>query len=56
MENIFMRSKVKAPCKDCKDRFSGCHSECDKYLEFRHNRDLELEHNYQQKRRENLFR
>lgn len=24
-----------APCKDCQDRFSGCHSSCEKYLEFK---------------------
>ena len=24
-----------APCKDCKDRHVGCHSKCDKYLEYK---------------------
>lgn len=24
-----------APCKDCKDRVLGCHSTCQRYLEFR---------------------
>ena len=23
-----------APCKDCSDRHTGCHSECEKYKEF----------------------
>lgn len=23
-----------APCKDCKDRTSGCHSKCEKYIAF----------------------
>ena len=23
-----------APCKDCPDRHSGCHAECDKYQEY----------------------
>ena len=25
---------LNAPCKDCKDRHVGCHSECEKYKEF----------------------
>ena len=24
-----------APCKDCKDRHRLCHSDCEKYIEFR---------------------
>ena len=24
-----------APCKDCKDRHVGCHSKCEKYLEYK---------------------
>lgn len=23
--------KPKAPCKDCDERYSGCHGKCDKY-------------------------
>ena len=23
-----------APCKDCRERHHGCHSECEKYLAF----------------------
>ena len=26
---------IKSPCKDCKDRFVGCHSHCEKYKKFR---------------------
>lgn len=26
---------MKAPCKDCPNRQIGCHSTCEKYLEFR---------------------
>lgn len=26
--------KDKAPCKDCEDRYVGCHSDCDKYSEY----------------------
>lgn len=25
---------MKAPCKDCEERFLGCHSQCEKYQEF----------------------
>lgn len=25
-----------APCKDCQDRFLGCHTLCDKYIKFTH--------------------
>ena len=24
-----------APCKDCKDRYLGCHDKCDRYKEFK---------------------
>ena len=24
-----------APCKDCEDRHEGCHTECDKYKEYK---------------------
>ena len=24
-----------APCKNCKDRYVGCHSKCDKYIKFK---------------------
>lgn len=24
-----------APCKDCKDRYLGCHDRCPKYLSFK---------------------
>lgn len=26
---------AKAPCKDCKNRFVGCHSQCELYQEYR---------------------
>ena len=25
---------MKGPCRDCKDRVIGCHSTCDKYLDY----------------------
>lgn len=30
---------MQAPCKDCPDRVVGCHSTCEKYIEFRKYRD-----------------
>lgn len=28
-----------SPCKDCLNRFVGCHADCEKYKEFRAERD-----------------
>ena len=41
----------KAPCKDCPDRHQGCHSECEKYIAFRKERDElnELRHQENEK-------
>jgi hypothetical protein len=43
----------KAPCKDCPNRHQGCHSECDKYIAFRKERDElnELKHKEKEKHR-----
>lgn len=30
---------MKAPCKDCPDRQVGCHSTCEKYIEFKKEAD-----------------
>ena len=30
---------MKAPCKDCPDRHELCHMECERYLEYRKERD-----------------
>lgn len=42
---------MKAPCKDCLDRHQGCHSECEKYIAFRKERDElnELKHQENEK-------
>lgn len=29
----------KAPCQDCPDRTVGCHGTCEKYAEYKSNRD-----------------
>lgn len=39
---------MNAPCKNCPDREIGCHSKCNKYSQFRKERDEELD----RKRRE----
>lgn len=33
-------------CKDCKERHSGCHSECEKYKAFREKIDKTKKKNY----------
>jgi len=37
------------PCKECPDRFPGCHSQCPKYLAWRKEYDKEKEQERQQK-------
>lgn len=32
-----------APCKDCPDRVVGCHSTCERYKDYREEKDRELE-------------
>ena len=39
---------VTAPCKDCADREVGCHSKCEKYLEFRKECDIAREQKIRQ--------
>lgn len=36
-----------APCKDCPDRYPGCHSKCDKYQAFHKENAERLEQNKQ---------
>lgn len=31
---------IQAPCKDCQERHMNCHSSCQKYIDFRKQRDL----------------
>lgn len=33
-----------SPCKDCPDRFPGCHDHCDKYKQWKDERDAEQKH------------
>ena len=47
-ENLFNRPftelRCTPPCKDCTDREIGCHSNCEKYIEWKneHNRKREV--------------
>ena len=34
---------ILSPCKDCTDRHIGCHSTCEKYIDFRKRCDKERE-------------
>lgn len=34
-----MRDRIIGPCQFCKSRYLGCHDECDKYKEFRQQKD-----------------
>ena len=34
---------AEAPCKDCPNRFVGCHSVCNKYISYRAEKDKEAE-------------
>ena len=41
---------IDSPCKDCQDRFLGCHSKCEKYIAFRKKRDEQLDEINKQKK------
>lgn len=34
---------ISGPCKDCTERYVGCHSKCEKYVDFRKRLDAENE-------------
>ena len=35
---------ISAPCLNCEDRHQACHSSCNKYLEFKKQKEIEREH------------
>lgn len=45
----------KSPCKDCDERYLGCHSKCSKYKEFRAAKDKEIEENLKRARFHSAF-
>ena len=42
---------VQAPCKGCADRYTGCHTDCTRYIAFRREADR-----YKQERRKDMMR
>lgn len=48
--NIFDKDKPSSPCKDCPDRYVGCHSKCNKYIDYK----LKLE-KYKEEQREKKY-
>jgi len=44
-----------SPCKDCQSRHILCHSECEKYIEFRTARDAFLEARNEHNMREEAY-
>ena len=42
------------PCKDCKDRHTGCHSECPKYIKAKEDHDEKKEKIKEAIARENI--
>lgn len=35
--------KINSPCKDCPDRYFGCHDHCDRFAEYREKKDKQKE-------------
>lgn len=46
---------IKSPCKNCNDRFIGCHGSCCKYLEFKSISNYEKSIIHKKKREEYIF-
>ena len=49
------RKMIKSPCYGCADRHAGCHTECETYMEFRSDRDDEIEAIRKHKRETSKF-
>lgn len=50
-----MKIRPESPCKDCTNRYFGCHSECDKYKAFRDSRDEYNKRNFERHERNAYF-
>lgn len=44
-----MRGYVNSPCKDCPNRYVGCHSSCDAYISYRGKNDNARDNERKQK-------
>lgn len=42
-------------CKDCNDRFAGCHSTCEKYIEAKKVHDMQLQEKYKRNNRDSDY-
>lgn len=56
MSNVFKVNlgNGSAPCKDCKNRTLGCHSNCDEYILYRSDRDKFLKEKFEAREKDNL--
>lgn len=45
MKELRYMKKPEGPCKDCPDRFLGCHSRCGKYQRFKAELERVKRHN-----------
>lgn len=43
MRKSIMTTNVISPCKDCPDRYPGCHGDCEKYADYRAKVDRQRE-------------
>lgn len=43
------------PCKDCKDRYLGCHDKCQSYLSIKNKRDKAISDYKKQKHKEQII-
>ena len=50
--NNTINNKLLAPCKNCPNRYVGCHSDCADYKEFRKLKDIENQREREDKRLE----
>ena len=46
---------VTAPCKDCPDRYPGCHSKCPKYQQFKVENKKRKQAEQEQRRRDDVM-
>lgn len=48
-------SDSKCPCRNCLDRYVGCHSNCVRYVDWKQQHDVELDNIREQKNLDNLL-
>ena len=55
MKNLINNNRPQSPCKGCENRYVGCHSNCDDYLEFRGKTDEMAKRIYEKNRDRDLY-